>query len=242
MKNIVYILLSVFIVSCSKKDTINHYLNKPVTEAELIENGFYKYTYSYTYDYENDGSYTDSINNIKFGDSLRLLNGKVYKYELYSNVKPQKGENGKLYPVPLLKYNQHLDNALGKQRISYIEDELENRVVSYFFVNNTLKYKNVFFYAVDKNKKYIADFRTTETIIKYYDSLKIPFKPIIDGKRSTKKHTTLFMINNYKTQIYNSIKKNEIAYEMITNYVDDEMPYWDIMNDWYGGDTYELSE
>ncbi|EKT3967381.1 hypothetical protein NTJ12_002469 [Flavobacterium psychrophilum] len=67
MKNIIFILLLIFVVSCSKKDKINHYLNKPVTESQLVENGFYKYSYTYTYENDEDEKdrVTESWENVK---------------------------------------------------------------------------------------------------------------------------------------------------------------------------------
>lgn len=38
------------LISCSKKDKLNHYLTKPVTQEELINNGFYKYSYRSLFD------------------------------------------------------------------------------------------------------------------------------------------------------------------------------------------------
>lgn len=210
------------LISCSKKDAINHYLNKKVTEKELVDNGFYKYSVNITYQNEED--------------SKDPLIGKVFKNVLYSNLKPQMGKDGKFYPIPFFSGNNTKENS------DYVTKELDDRIISYFFVNNILEYKSIFVYEVNKNKKHIADFRTKENIIKYYDSLKIPFKPIVEGKISTTSRTSLFLINNLKTRINYGREKNDIAYDMLTNYVDDKMPYWFIMKDWYSGDSYELSK
>ena len=42
MKKLILILF-ISLFSCSKSDNINHYLNKNLTEKELLDNGFYKY-------------------------------------------------------------------------------------------------------------------------------------------------------------------------------------------------------
>jgi hypothetical protein len=222
MKNIIFILLLVFVVSCSKKDKINHYLNEKVTEMELVENGFYKYSYTYTY--ENDEDEKDT------------LNGKIFKNVLYSNVKPQRQDDGKLYPIPLFSNKNN-----SKENTEYLVNELDNRIISYLFINDTLEYKSIFVYSVNKNKKHIANFTSKENIINYYNSLKIQIKPLIDGKKSTKEHTTLFLIDNYKTRIYFE-RYPGVAYDMITNYGKNSTPYMDTMEGWYNGYTYELSK
>jgi hypothetical protein len=50
MKIILPLLIALHLISCQKTDKINHYLNKPITQKELIDNGFYKYSYSTVYD------------------------------------------------------------------------------------------------------------------------------------------------------------------------------------------------
>lgn len=212
-------------MSCTKSDKINHYLNKPITEAELVSNGFYKYTT--TFRAEDD-------------DSEGGLAGKTFKQVLYTNVKPQKQEDGKFYPVPIFKYNQKLDKEQLETRENYIK-ELNSRIVSYFFINDTLTYSSIHVFSMDLKVNGIADFRTKDKIIKYYDSLKIPIIPIIEGEKSTEKYTTLFMIDKFKTRIYYG-RGLDISYDLLTNYVGKEMPSWDIMNQWYSGNTYELSK
>lgn len=241
-----------FIVSCSKKDNINHYLNMKVTEQELIENGFYKYSYTYNEkeyeafeesqvyesDYELELIKKEELSRAKFKDSLKKF-GKIYKYELYSNVKPHKSEDGKLYPTLLFKaYN---DEVQEKERIKYIENELENRVISYHFVNDTLRYKSIYVYKIDKKKKHIPNFGTKEKITQYYDSLKIPIVPILEGTRSTKEYTTLFYINNYKTSIYYA-DDDRPFYDMETNYINNETPWGDKMGYWYDRGQYEFEQ
>ncbi|MCV9928759.1 hypothetical protein OIU83_13900 [Flavobacterium sp. LS1R49] len=84
MKNIILLITILSLFSCRKRDTINHYLTKPITQKELAENGFYKY------------SYTDTIDNKdKIKDTIRL----IVRYDMYSNVKPERNKNGKLYPM-----------------------------------------------------------------------------------------------------------------------------------------------
>ncbi|ENA1795602.1 hypothetical protein ABF176_002449 [Flavobacterium psychrophilum] len=245
------IILLFFIVSCSKKDSINHYLNEKVSEQELIENGFYKYSYTYnekkldeidyTYNYE---SYFESkiyskkevLSETKFKDSLKKF-GKIYKFELYSNVKPHKKENGKLCPTSLFK--AYDDKVQEKERINFLVNEIENRVISYRFFNDVLTYKSIYVYEVDKSKKHIPDFSTQKKIKHYYDSLKIPIVPILEGTRSTKKYTTLFYINKYKTSIEYS-KHTKPSYNILTNYYNNETDLGYLFERWYDNGGYEF--
>jgi hypothetical protein len=146
--SIIIVILAIFFNSCSKKDKINHYLNEKVTELELIENCFFKYSYTYTY--ENDEDEKDT------------LNGKVYKYVLYSNVKPQKQDDGKFYPTTFFGTNK------SKENIAYLENELDDRIITYRFVNDTLSSKFIYVYSIDKHNKQIPDFTSEKSILNYY--------------------------------------------------------------------------
>lgn len=235
MKNITFTLLLVFITSCSKNDTINHYLNHKVTEQELINNGFYKYSYTDTY--LNDENEKDS------------LNGKVYNYVLYSNVKPQIQEDGKLYPLPLFGYKSNIN----KEIIDYIVNDLDDRIISYIFINDILDFKSIYVYSVDKNKKDIANFTTEKGILDYYKKQKVPFKQKLGGiKYGEIEFPYRFRINNYKTGIYILNYGNSISYQMVTNYEtvkENEKTIYDFrhintdgIESWYSGHTYELSK
>ncbi|MCV9928761.1 hypothetical protein OIU83_13910 [Flavobacterium sp. LS1R49] len=66
MKNITILLITILsLFSCGKRDTINHYLTKPLTQQELAENGFYKYSYTYIIDDEDkvDDTIKSIVNN-----------------------------------------------------------------------------------------------------------------------------------------------------------------------------------
>ncbi|MCV9928760.1 hypothetical protein OIU83_13905 [Flavobacterium sp. LS1R49] len=47
------------------------------------------------------------------------------------------------------------------------------------------------------------------------------------------------MINNYKTRIY---YYNSKGYDMLVNYSKEEMPFWNVIEEWYNGQNYELSK
>lgn len=82
MKTIIPLLFA----SCAKKDTINHYLPIKTTAKELMENGFYKYSYTDTIDARD-----------KVDDTIK----HIVRYDMYSNVKPEKNNNGEIYPTQL---------------------------------------------------------------------------------------------------------------------------------------------
>jgi hypothetical protein len=53
MKNIATLIVALTFISCQKKDTINHFLTKPITKQDLEKNCFYKYSYIATLDDED---------------------------------------------------------------------------------------------------------------------------------------------------------------------------------------------
>jgi hypothetical protein len=216
MKNITILLITVLsLFSCGKQDTINHYLIKPITQKELIDNGFYKY------------SYTDTIDNKdKIKDTVRL----IIRYDMYSNVKPEKNEDKEIYPTQLVRFS-NLDTVQQNKRISYRKKELNDRIITYVFRNNVLFYKDIIVYSVDKSQKKIADFTSKEKIIKYYRSIKIPIEPIFDDRKN-KEYPRCFLIDNYRVHIDYSEK--EQFYEFFINYINDDF-YRNTIEDCYSG-------
>lgn len=210
------IVIIISFISCDKKDKINHYLNKIVTQKELIDNGFYKYSYSTVYENEDNKS-TDK--------------GKyLVRYDMYSNAKPQKNKDGELCPSQLGAIFK-LDSKQKEEMKSYLRNGLKNRIITYLFRNDTLFYKSIIVDSVIPNK-IIVDFTSKKKIIKYYDSLKVPVKIIIDGNLSTQERPTLFQINNYKTSIQYSQKYKN--YQLFTNYLNESI-YYDVLDTWYYG-------
>jgi hypothetical protein len=208
-------MLSLF--SCGKRDTINHYLNKKVTQQELIDNSFYKYSYTTVYD--NKGN--------KVTDTSKFL----VKYDMYSNVKPERNEEGEICPSRLGSLFK-LDSLREKEMKNYLKNDLNNRIITYLFRNDTLFYKSIIVDPFIRSHKEIADLTSKEKIERYYDSLKIPVKIIIKGNLSSETRPTLFTINNYKTSIQYSEKYR--SYEMFTNYINNSI-YYDILDTWYYG-------
>ncbi|MBS7231182.1 hypothetical protein KHA90_09100 [Flavobacterium psychroterrae] len=240
MKSYTLILFVILCTSCRQSDKINHYLNKKVTELELVENGFYKYTYADT---------------IREEDDIDGPIGTIFRYELYSNVKPQKQDNGKLYPVPLFKINQNLDNVQKEERRRYISEELNNRIITYYFVNDTLRSKYIYVYSIDKNNKKIADLTSEKSILNYYKNQKVPFKQRLGGKKygiNKIEFPYRFRINNYESGIYILKSNQDSGYQMVTTYQDvkenEETRYDfrpinpDNVEHWYNGTTFELSK
>ncbi|EKT3967442.1 hypothetical protein NTJ12_002531 [Flavobacterium psychrophilum] len=237
--SIIIVILTIFFNSCSKKDKINHYLNKKVTELELSENGFYKYSHADT---------------IREEDDIDGPIGTIFRYELYSNVKPQRQDDGKFYPVPLFK-NVKREKLEADEVLRYVTDELDNRVVTYIFVNDTLDFTSIYVYETDKNKKQIADFTSEKAILNYYKDQKVPFKQRLGGTKYGKDKMEFpyrFRINNYESGIYILKSPKEVGYQMVTvyeNVKENEKTQYtfrhinpDQVQRWYNGTTFELSQ
>jgi len=222
MKTASIIILTFTIISCAKKDRINHYLNIPVTQKELVKNGFYKYSYNDT---------VKNMNNLK--DSVQPTIKYVIKYDMYSNVKPEINEEGKVYPTQFCNFYKKDSINKKKKNFQYLKKTLHNRIITYLFRKDTLFYKNIIVYSVAKKRKEIADLTSNEKIIKFYDSLNVSIKPISDGITSNKKFTTLFIIDDYKTKIYYSHKNK--SYDIFINYIHGDWYSRDVFYVWYSG-------
>jgi hypothetical protein len=222
MKNISILSIIVFsFFSCGKRDTINHYLTQPITQQELVENGFYKYSYIYIIDDED-----------KVDDTIK----SIVKYDMYSNVKPERNKEGKLCPTQIWNIYSE-DSIKAIKNAHYLKKKLNSRVITYLFRNDSLFYKNIEVPSFDNKHKEIVDFTSREKIIKYYDSLKISIKPVIKNSKTGEIYTGQFMIDNYKTRFYFSEK--EKYYEMFTNYLTNST-YYNIREYWYSGHISEM--
>ncbi|OXA86890.1 hypothetical protein [Flavobacterium hercynium] len=216
MKTASIIILIFTIISCAKKDRINHYLNIPVTQKELVDNGFYRY------------SYTDTIYDWDKGDYIIK---DLVKYDMCSNVKPEKNKEGEVGPTQLRGIFK-LDSLQEKRNWDYFKNDLDSRVITYFFRNDILSYKSIIVDTVSNYHKKTADFTSKEKILKYYDSLNVPLNIILEGNLSSEKRPTLFMINNYNTSIQYASK--DPGYDMFVNYLDDFIDR-NILQTWYFG-------
>ncbi|MFB9079647.1 hypothetical protein ACFFLS_07145 [Flavobacterium procerum] len=216
MKIITTLLIATAFFSCTKTDKINHYLIKPITQQELIDNGFYKY--SYTYKIEDKDGIKDTV-------------ASFVEYELYSNVKPEIDNNGRIHPLQFLNMRE-MDSIERKKRFEYRQKDLNDRIITYLFRNDSLLFKDIRVFSRDYPKKEIADLSTEEKIIRYYDSIQIPIKPVFQVKTSTKEYPTIFMIDNHKVRLYYSEKDK--SYDMFVNYLSDNH-YFDILVEWYAG-------
>lgn len=199
-------------------DTINHYLPQKTTSKELLDNGFYKY------------SFTEEINNDE--DEYANTPRVIKKYDIYMNIKPEKYK-GKICPMNVPSFiNQ--DTVLPKKAQDYLRNTLNNRTLIYVFKNDILLYKNITV-CRPQTENNIADLTTPEKIKKYYQSLKISTKPIIDkNKFSTKEHPTIYLINNYRTEI----QYNYYGYNMLINYSKEKMPESSTVYQWYRRSKY----
>jgi hypothetical protein len=222
MKNISVILITILsLFSCGKRDTINHYLTKPITQQKLIENGFYKYSYTYIIDDKD-----------KVDDTIR----SIVKYDMYSNVKPERNKEGKLCPTQIWNIYSE-DSIKAIKNADYLKNKLNSRVITYLFRNDSLFYKNVYVEDFDNKHKEIVDFTSREKIIKYYDSLKISIKPVIRNSKTGEIYEAQFMIDTYKTRFFCS--EGNKSYNMFTNYLTNST-YYDIREYWYSGHISEM--
>jgi len=214
MRNLTILVLILVFISCSKKDKINHYLVKPITQEELLDNGFYKYSYSTLYD-SNGNTMTDTT---KF----------LVKYDMYSNVKPIKNDENQLCPTQLWHF-YHEDSIIKKRNKNYLKNKLNDRIITYFFRNDTLLYKDIIVNSIDKSRKEIADFTSLDKVIRYYEDLKISIKPQIKNKETGEVYSNRFIIDNYKTRFYTE----DNFYEMFVDYKGDN--YHAVLDHLYGG-------
>ncbi|PAM91555.1 hypothetical protein B4N84_27500 [Flavobacterium sp. IR1] len=215
MKKVIYVLILVSFLSCAKRDKINHYLIKKVTVKELLNNGFYKY------------SYNDTVDDLdKVDDTIKY----VVKYDMYSNVKPEKNENGEICPKQLIGFDD-LDSVRKKEINNYRKDVLNDRIITYVFRNDLLFYKNLVVYSIDKSQKKTADLTSKNKILKYYDSLKIPIKPIYYNNDVNAPYPKQFEIDKYRAFIDYG---DDEQYEMSVNYITNST-YRNILEEWYAG-------
>lgn len=220
MKNIATLIVALTFISCKKKDTINHFLTKPITQRDLNENGFYKYSYTATLDDED-----------KVDDTIK----SIARYDMYSNVKPEVNKEGKLCPTQLWNFD-HEDSIKKKKNIDYLKKELDNTIITYLFKNDSLFYKEINVIFFNNQNKNIPDLTSKEKILKYYHNINIPIKPLYE-QNSTKNYPTIYMIDNYKSIIYYSDTDN--CYRFFTNYLNNST-YYDIRQYWYSGDVFEM--
>lgn len=208
-------------ISCHKEDTINHFLTKQVTQKELELNGFHKYSYEIIIDDKD-----------KVDDTIR----SVIKYDMYSNVKPEKNENGDIYPTKLWGFYSE-DSIKNRKNIDYLKNELDNKIITYLFRNDSLFYKDVSIEFFDKTEKKVPNLTSRKKIINYYKKNKIPIEPKIKNANEGEKYATQFIIDGYFTRFFYSNKEDN--FEMFTNYLTTSTAY-PIKDDWYSGHIYKV--
>lgn len=213
MKIITTFILAFVFISCYKKEQINHYLVNPITQQELVSNGFYRYSSIYLP--ENQGK-------------INSDSASVIKFDMYSNVKPIKNDENQLCPTQLWHF-YHEDSIIKKRNKNYLKNKLNDRIITYFFRNDTLLYKDIIVNSIDKSRKEIADFTSLDKVIRYYESLKISIKPQIKNKETGEVYSNRFIIDNYKTRFYTE----DNFYEMFVDYKGDN--YHAILDHLYGG-------
>ncbi|WP_289662017.1 hypothetical protein [Flavobacterium panacagri] len=220
MKIVTSLSIVLLLFCCNKKDTVNHYLPKPITQKDLIKNGFYKYSYIATLDDE------DNVD-----DTIK----SIARYDMYSNVKPKINNEEKRCPTQLWKFDKE-DSIKKKKNINYLKEELDNTIITYLFRNDSLFYKEINVIFFNNQNKNIPDLTSKEKTLKYYHNINIPIEPLYELS-STKNYPTRYMIDNYKSIIYYSDTDN--CYRFFTNYLNNST-YYDIREYWYSGAIYEM--
>lgn len=221
MKNIVLLIVVLTFISCQKKDTINHFLTKPITKQDLEKNGFYKYSYIATSD-DHD----------KIDDTIKSIS----KYDMYSNVKPEINKEGKRCPTQLWNFDKE-DSIKKRKNLDYFKNDLKSKMITYLFRNETLFYKEIDVDFFDKSHNQTPGFTSWKKIINYYNSLKIPITPVVKNTNTGELYTNLFLVDNYRTRFFFS--EEEKYYGMFTNYLNN-FTYYDIRLHWYSGDVFEI--
>lgn len=221
LKNIALLIISLTFISCKKKDTINHFLTKPITQQDLEKNGFYKYSYTAILDDED-----------QVDDTIK----SIAKYDMYSNVKPEVNKEGKLCPTQLWNFDNE-DSLKKRKNLDYFKNELKSKIITYLFRNDTLFYKQIDVEFFDETQNSIPGFTSWKKIINYYNSLKIPIEPVVKNTNTGELYTELFMVDNYRTRFFFSEKDK--YYGMFTNYLNNST-YYDIRQYWYSGDVFEM--
>jgi hypothetical protein len=213
MKKLIGLLSILFICSCAKKDNINHYINNKTTKKELIANGFYKYSMSYL-----EGSSEEEVKSIdsRKKDPTVPVKFDTIIIEAYSNVKPLIVNGVPKGPIPIF--------------MDIPENDINGKIITYFFRNDTLEFKSILTSLYDKGEKKEL-FKTKMDIKKYYDNLKISNKEIpLEKLRNHNDSLGLrvrFIINNYESYFYLSDRNEMITYYLSKKRGDEDKLIWD---------------
>ncbi|MBS7231184.1 hypothetical protein KHA90_09110 [Flavobacterium psychroterrae] len=148
-----------------------------------------------------------------------------------------------------------MDKEKLEEKLNYVTNELDKRVITYLFINDTLDFKSIFVFWIDENNIEIADFTAEKKILEYYKNQKVSFKQRLGGIKYGKEKIEFpyrFRINNYESGIYILKELGKDGYQMVTTYEDvkenKETKYYfrhinpDGVYGWYSGSTYELSK
>ncbi|MBF7093480.1 hypothetical protein IUY40_18265 [Flavobacterium sp. ALJ2] len=207
-------LIALSLISCGKRDTINHYLNEKITQGALSNSGFYKYT--------RDGSegIVDSLNNLNLENGDPTISSKFTNYTMtvYSNIPPVIKKGITKGPIPVFKN----------------KSKIEGKIITYFFRNDILEFKSIISPPTIE-KVQIKLFKNKEDIKNYYNNLKIPIKEIsLEKLRNHNDSIGLrakFIINNYESCFYLSNGNEMITYYLNKKRGNEDMLVWDFYNE-----------
>lgn len=213
MKNLLLIAL-ISLISCTKSDKINHYLNEILTEQELLDNGFYKYQ-TIVFEGIDDTKDTDLSSEPTVSTKYNQV-----KIDVFSNVMPRKVDGILKGPVTIFK--------------DIPENNINGKIITYFFRNKKLYYKSIM-----TNPKYIDKekelFKTKDDIKKYYTNLKISYKEVpLEKLRNHYDSIGLrakFIINNYESYFYLADIDEMITYYSKERIGNEDQLVWDFYNE-----------
>ena len=214
MKKLVLILLILFI-SCSKSDKINHYLNKNLTERELLDNGFYKYQTIVFEGIIDEPKNTDLSSEPKVPAKFNQIT-----IDVLSNVMPRKVNGISKGPLTIFK--------------NIPENDIQGKIITYFFKNKKLFYKSIMTNPknIDTQKEL---FKTKEDIKKYYSDLKVNYKEVpLERLRNHYDSIGLrvkFIINNYESYFYLSDIDEMVTYYSKEKTGNEDQLVWDFYNE-----------
>ncbi|MFB9079651.1 hypothetical protein ACFFLS_07165 [Flavobacterium procerum] len=214
MKKILLILL-VSVVSCTKNDRINHYINQNLSELELLDNGFYKYqriVYEGIIDDEKDYNLSSEPTVASKFNQVTI--------DVFSNVRPRKVNGIPKGPITIFKDTP--------------ENDIKGKIITYFFRNKKLFYKSIM-----TNPKNINApkelFKTKEDIKKYYSDLKINYREVpLERLRNHYDSIGLrvrFIINNYESYFYLSDIDEMVTYYLKEKTGNEDQLVWDFYNE-----------
>ncbi|KAF2517751.1 hypothetical protein [Flavobacterium foetidum] len=214
MKKLLLIFL-ISVISCTKTDRINHYINQNLSEQELLDNGFYKYQRIVYEGIVDDHKDTDLSSEPTVASKFNQVT-----IDVFSNVRPRKVNGIPKGPINIFK--------------DIPENDIKGKIVTYFFRNKKLFYKSIMTHPFNNDGKKEL-FKTKEDIKKYYNNLKInneeaPLERLRNHNDSIGLRVK-FIINNYESYFYLSDRNEMITYYLKEKIGNEDHLTWDFYDE-----------